>query len=234
MFTATAMWADTTLDPDQVWEEVEARGWTNAPPIEERSLEFTQGMASYEACGLLHKHDANCLRCGSAVRARKPNSLHGTWALIAAAATLYIPANVYPVLTVTQAEAGTPSTIMDGIDELLGLHMCPLTIIVFVVSVLVPVLKLTRFAITQMAIVLATTAAGANRFIVERTRLYHFVAWIGRWSMVDISIESLRRALVQFGTVVSMTPGTGAFCALVIITIVAAETCDPRAVWDLA
>lgn len=236
LLTVTQLWADTALDPDQVWEEIEARGQTNAPPIAERPLEFMPGMASCEACGLVGTHGTNCLRCGSAVHGRKPNSLHRTWALIAAAAILYIPANVYPVLTVIQAGAGTPSTIMDGIDELIASHMYPLAILVFVASVLVPVLKLMGLAIMLMAIVLVTTAVGANRMIVERTRLYHIVAWIGRWSMVDIFMESLLGALVQFGTVVSIAPGTGAvaFCAVVIITIIAAETFDPRVMWDAA
>jgi len=236
LLTVTALWADTALDPDQVWEEIEARGQTSAPPLEERPLEFTPGMASCEACGLVGHHDTQCLRCGSTVHERKPNSLHRTWALIAAAAVLYIPANVYPVLTVIQAGAGTPSTIMDGIDELIASHMYPLAVLVFVASVLVPVLKLMGLAIMLMAIVLVTTAAGASRLLVERTRLYHIVAWIGRWSMVDIFMESLLGALVQFGTVVSIAPGTGAvaFCAVVIITIVAAETFDPRVMWDAA
>src|SRR4029450_1098403 len=70
----------------------------------------------------------------------------------------------------------------------------------------------------------------------QRTRLYYVVAWIGRWSMVDIFMESLLGALVQFGRAVTIEPGVGAlaFCAVVFITIFAAETFDPRLMWDAA
>ncbi len=241
LLTVVGLWAETALDPDMVWESIEARGQTygatvGTPPPAVRSLEFRPGMASCEACGLAGWHGTKCLRCGSAVHARKPNSLHRTWALIAAAAILYVPANLYPVLTVIQAGAGTPSTIIDGIEELVASQMYPLAILVFVASVLVPVLKLMGLALMLMAIVLVSTAAGAGRLLVERTRLYHVVAWIGRWSMVDIFMEALLGALVQFGTVVNIAPGTGAvaFCGVVLLTILAAETFDPRIMWDAA
>jgi len=240
LLTVMALWADTALDPDAVWAAIEARGQTHAPMPAmlpgEPSLDFHPGAASCEACGLVGLHDTRCLRCGSAVHPRKPNSLHRTAALIFAAAILYIPANAYPVLTVIQAGAGQPSTIVDGIEELLASHMYPLAVLVFVASVLVPVLKLTGLALMLMGIVLVTTTFGASRFLVERTRLYHVVAWIGRWSMVDIFMESLLGALVQFGTVVNIAPGIGAvaFCGVVILTILAAETFDPRVMWDAA
>ena len=140
------------------------------------------------------------------------------------------------MLTVIQAGAGQPSTIIDGIEDLIASHMYPLAILVFFASVLVPVFKLAGLAIMLMAIVLVTTTAGAGRLLRERTILYHIVAWIGRWSMVDIFMESLLGALVQFGTVVSIAPGMGAvaFCGVVLLTIVAAETFDPRIMWDAA
>lgn len=246
VLTVLSLWADTALDPDAVWEEIEARGQTHeatmggaamgTPMPATRSLEFRPGAASCEACGLVGWHDTKCLRCGAALHARKPNSLHRTWAMIFAAAILYVPANAYPVLTVIQAGAGQPSTIIDGIEELVASQMYPLAILVFVASVLVPVLKLMGLALMLMGIVLVTTQLGASRLLVERTRLYHVVSWIGRWSMVDIFMESLLGALVQFGSVVSIAPGLGAvaFGAVVLLTIIAAETFDPRVMWDAA
>jgi uncharacterized paraquat-inducible protein A len=85
-------------------------------PLSQRSL-------TCEACGLVGEHDTSCLRCGSALHPRKPNSLHRTWAMVFAAAILYIPANAYPVLTVIQAGSGQPSTIIDGIEDLIASHM---------------------------------------------------------------------------------------------------------------
>jgi paraquat-inducible protein A len=78
--------------------------------------------------------------------------------------------------------------------------------------------------------------SGAAMLLRERTRLYYIVAWIGRWSMVDIFMESLLGALVQFGRAVTIEPGIGAvaFCAVVFTTIFAAEAFDPRLMWDAA
>lgn len=150
LFSTTALWADTALDADQVWEEPRRV----ARPTRCRSRSgrwiFTPGVASFEACRLVSKHDTSYLRCGSLVHARTSNSLRRTWALIAAAAILYIPANVYPVLTVIQAGAGMPRAIMDGISELVALRIYPLAILVFFASVLVTQLKPMGFVIMPM------------------------------------------------------------------------------------
>jgi len=243
LLTVITVWLDTVLDPDAVWEAIEQRGQTHRPlpaPSESGvpSLDFHPHAIGCEACGLVSVpgEDGKCPRCGSALHARKPDSLNRTWAFIVASAILYIPANVYPVLTVIQMGAGQPSTILGGVEELLAAHMYPLAILVFFASVLVPMFKLIGLAIMMMAIMLVTTEAGAGVLLRERTALYYIVAWIGRWSMVDIFMESLLGALVKFGGVVTIAPGIGAvaFCGVVILTIFAAEGFDPRLMWDAA
>ena len=96
--------------------------------------------------------------------------------------------------------------------------------------------KLIGLAVMLGATMIVTTQAGAAVLLRQRTALYHVVAWIGRWSMVDIFMESLLGALVQFGRVVTIEPGMGAlaFCAVVFLTIFAAEAFDPRLMWDAA
>ena len=193
------VWADAVLDPDVVWEEIERRGQTDGPMPEVPLLDVRPDAIGCEACGLVNVpagHGARCLRCGSALHARKPDSLTRTWALVFAAAILYIPANYYPVLTVIQLGAGQPSTILGGVEELLASQMYPLALLVFFASVLVPMFKLIGLAIMLMAIV-RTTEMGASVMLPQRTKLYYIVAWIGRWSMVDIFMESLLGALVH-------------------------------------
>jgi paraquat-inducible protein A len=114
--------------------------------------------------------------------------------------------------------------------------MYPLALLVFFASVLVPVFKLVALAAMLVTAKLAATNRGTAAWLRERTRLYYIVAWVGRWSMVDIFMESLLGALVQFGRAVTIEPGVGAlaFCAVVFITIFAAETFDPRLMWDAA
>ena len=148
-----------------------------------------------------------------------------------AAAILYIPANYYPVLSIVQLGAGQPSTILGGVEELITARQYPLAALVFFASIAVPVLKLVGLSIMMIA-----TQTGLAGRLRDRTRLYHIVRFIGRWSMIDIFMKSLLGALVAFGAVITIQPGMGAvaFCAVVILTMFAAETFDPRLMWDAA
>lgn len=109
--------------------------------------------------------------------------------------------------------------------------MWPLAALVFFASVAVPVLKL-----VGLAILLISTHMGTNRALYDRTVLYRVVDAIGRWSMIDIFMESILVALVQFGKIASVYPGPGAiaFAAVVILTMLAARSFDPRLMWDSA
>jgi paraquat-inducible protein A len=239
ILTVVWVWAEVSFDPHVVWEEIERRGLTHAPMPAEEPTAWRPGAMGCEGCGLVSvpaETDGHCPRCGSTVHERKPNSVSRTWALVLAAIVLYIPANVYPVLTVIQLGAGQPSTIMGGVEELLDSQMYPLAALVFFASIMVPLFKLLGLGSMLTATQLGRPGAGASMLIRERTVLYHIVAWIGRWSMVDIFMESLLGALVQFGRAVTIEPGVGAlaFCAVVFITIFAAETFDPRLMWDAA
>ena len=151
--------------------------------------------------------------------------------MVIAAAVLYLPANYYPVLTVVQLGAGAPSTILGGVEELVAARQYPLAALVLFASILVPLLKLVGLSTTLIA-----TQTGRVGWLRDRTRLYHIVRFIGRWSMIDIFMESLLGALVVFGSVITIEPGVGAvaFCAVVILTMFAAETFDPRLMWDAA
>jgi|FEC22Drversion2_1045045.scaffolds.fasta_scaffold00497_6 paraquat-inducible protein A len=239
LLTVVWVWAEVALDPHAVWEEIERRGQTAAPMPAEQPLAWRPGAAGCEGCGLVcvpAETEGHCPRCGSWIHERKPNSVSRTWALVLAAIVLYIPANIYPVLSVIQLGAGQPSTILGGVEELLDSGLYPLAALVFFASILVPLFKLLGLGTMLAATQLGSPEGGARILLRQRTTLYHIVAWIGRWSMVDIFMESLLGALVQFGRAVTIEPGVGAlaFCAVVFITIFAAESFDPRLMWDAA
>ncbi len=232
----TMVAADAVLDRQAVWEEMEQRG-PAVGRVDHAAVAATvpgQAMVGCETCELVSVPTASasrCPRCGSTLHARKPNSLAHTWALAIAALVLYVPANIYPVLTVVQLGAGAPSTILGGVEELLAGGLYPLAALVFFASILVPVMKL-----LSLAILLVSTHAGWGSRLRDRTVLYCIVRSIGRWSMIDIFMESILVALVQFGSVVTIDPGFGAvaFAAVVILTMFAAESFDPRLMWDEA
>jgi paraquat-inducible protein A len=232
--------ADYTLDEQAVWEAME-------PPNRRRhrGLDSSQVTPVHPAphvhrwrigcdtCGLVSRSvpGMRCSRCGFRLHVRKPGSIERTWAFAIAATVLYIPANIYPVLTVVRLGAGQPSTILGGVRELLELGMWPLAALVFFASVAVPVLKL-----IGLSVLLISTHCGSNWALHDRTVLYRIVEAIGRWSMIDIFMESILVALVQFGQLASVYPGPGAiaFAAVVILTMLAARSFDPRLMWDAA
>jgi paraquat-inducible protein A len=224
--TFVLVWIDAALDREALWDRLDRAS--------DETVFDPDRMVGCETCGLVnvrHSEHQVCRRCDSPLHSRKPDSIARTWALVIAAAVLYIPANYYPVLTVMQLGAGAPSTILGGIEELVTARQYPLAALVFFASILVPMLKL-----VGLAFMLTATQIGAARWLRDRTRLYHIVVFVGRWSMIDIFMESLLGALVIFGSVITIEPGAGAvaFCAVVILTMFAAETFDPRLMWDAA
>ncbi|HEX6010561.1 MAG TPA: paraquat-inducible protein A [Geminicoccaceae bacterium] len=176
-----------------------------------------------------HAHGPDCPRCGTAIHRRKPDSLNRTWALLLTAAILYIPANILPVLTVISFGRGAPSTIVGGVIELGHAGMLPVALLVFFASILVPVLKL-----LALALLLVSIHQGWTTHRRDRTRLYRIIEGIGRWSMVDVFMTGILAALVALGNLATITAGAGAiaFCAVVIVTIFASMSFDPRLMWD--
>jgi paraquat-inducible protein A len=160
---------------------------------------------------------------------RKNHSIQYTWALVVAAAICYMPANVLPVLSTTALGSTDSDTIMGGVVLLYTTGSWPLALIVLVASVMVPLGKLV--ALSYLLIVAQRGWLGSNR---ERTRLYRLVQFIGRWSMLDVFVDTFTVALVQLQPLMSVEPGPGVlfFAAVVVLTMVAAESFDPRLVWD--
>ncbi len=192
------------------------------------------GLCTCHACGLLARlphgaHGARCPRCDAPVHTRKPDSIGRTWALLIAALVLYIPANVLPV-TITSSLFGVQSdTIMSGVAFFWNEGSYDLAIIIFTASIFVPGAKLLALSF------LCLSVQFRSRFDpLQRTKLYRMVEFIGKWSMLDIFVVALLATLVDFSALASISAGPGAvaFGAVVVITMFAAMTFDPRLIWD--
>ncbi|WJM96772.1 paraquat-inducible protein A [Pseudomonas defluvii] len=170
-----------------------------------------------------------CTRCGALVHARRPNSLMRTWALLITAAILYIPANILPIMTVSTLGQGSPDTIMSGVITLMKHGMFPIAAVVFVASILVPTFKLVGIALLLYSVQRHQPLSARQRIV-----MYRFIEFIGRWSMLDIFVIAILVAVVNFGRIASVEANLGAvaFASVVILTMLAAVTFDPRLIWD--
>jgi paraquat-inducible protein A len=185
-------------------------------------------------CHELNKQEAGtdeqtCTRCGALVHARRPNSLARTWALLITAAIIYIPANVLPIMTVSSLGQGDPSTIMSGVIQLVQHGMIPIAAVVFIASILVPTFKLVGIALLLFSVQRRQPLSAR-----QRIWMYRFIEFIGRWSMLDIFVIAILVAVVNFGRLASVEANLGAiaFASVVILTMLAAVTFDPRLIWD--
>jgi paraquat-inducible protein A len=170
-----------------------------------------------------------CPRCGARLHARKPNSIARTWALIIAAFIFYIPANVLPVTRVISFGKAQTDTILSGVVYFVKSGSWPIALVIFVASIFVPLLKL--FILTFLLISVHIKSKWRPK---DRTRLYRITEAVGRWSMVDIYAITILVALVKLGSLATIEAGPGAifFAGVVIITIFAAMSFDPRLIWD--
>ncbi len=170
-----------------------------------------------------------CTRCGALVHARRPNSLTRTWALLITAAILYIPANLLPIMTVNSLGQGDPSTIMAGVIQLVQHGMYPIAAVVFIASILVPTFKLVGIGLLLFSVQRHQPLSARQRIV-----MYRFIEFIGRWSMLDIFVIAILVAVVNFGRLASVEAnlGAAAFASVVILTMLAAVTFDPRLIWD--
>ena len=183
-------------------------------------------------CHRLHRRSAahlHCQRCGARLHARRPHSIARTWALLLAAAILYIPANLLPIMSVNFLGNGAPATIMGGVIELIHAGMLPIASVVFIASILVP-----SFKLCGLVLLLYSVQRHQRLSPRQRILMYRFIEWIGRWSMLDIFVIAILVALVNFGSLASIEAGAGAaaFASVVILTMLAALTFDPRLIWD--
>lgn len=190
---------------------------------------------SCHSCGYLlfdagaGDHEPHCPRCTAHLHHRKPNSLTRTWALLLTAIVLYVPANVFPVMTVISFGKGQPDTILSGVVALINAGMWPLAAIVFFASITVPVLK-----IIGLMYLLISVDRGSSWRPRDRTFLYRVIEQVGRWSMIDVFMISILIALVKLDAIATIEPGVGAtsFAGVVIITMIASHSFDPRLIWD--
>ena len=194
----------------------------------------SEGLMLCAVCSLLNRRvdgleHAACARCGAHLAMRRPDSIQRAWAFLIAAAILYIPANALPIMHSGSLYGQQSDTIWSGIVWLWQTGSWVLALIVFVASMVVPIAK-----IASLAFLLTAAQRGSTWNPQRRGMLFRITHWIGRWSMVDIYVGATLVALVQFKAFASIEPEPGAiaFGAVVVLTMLATQSFDPRLTWD--
>jgi len=217
------------LNPHEVWEGIKVQ-----ESVRSIQVAHTQLIACH-ACHLLCSspsrgvHGLICPRCGAHLHRRKPNSIARTWSLILAAAIFYIPANVLPITIITSLGKKQSDTIISGVLYFISAGMWPIALVIFVASVFVPLLKL--LALSYLCFSVQRKSLWRP---VDRTKIYRMTEVVGRWSMVDVYVVTILVAMVNLGALANVEAGPAAiyFCGVVIITMFAAMSFDPRLIWD--
>lgn len=237
-----------TLDRHDYWERIEKLQNREPPTRGPRPLPDLSVRPGEQAidCGIVqcrtcHKifpaeppdpgHISTCSRCGSTVHARTPDSIGATWALVISAFIFFFPANQLPIMQVDFLGSPQKSTIMDGITYFFETGSIGIGLVIFTASILVPVFKVVGLALLLYSI-------HFNRWsrLAEKSIMFRFIKFIGRWSMLDIFVIALLCSLVDFGffTRINIAPAATPFMFVVLTTMFAAISFDPRLLWDKA
>ena len=189
-----------------------------------------------ETCGLMQQVEklelgarAECCRCTSIIGSRKINSLGRTAAFSLAALILYIPANIYPILRMNYYGAYSENTVWEGCVNLFKDGQWFVAAIVFLASIVIPFLKL-----LGLFFLVITTKLRSARGRQQRTWIYKIIAVIGPWAMLDVFLLSILVALVKLQQIATVLPGRGllAFTGVVLLTILASASFDPKLIWE--
>ncbi len=227
-FMLTAL---SRLDSERIWGYAEEAGLA---PVAQYPGTASEAMAACEVCGYVQPihpeaESDDCQRCNAVLHRRKPNMGARVWALLIAASIVYIPANVLPMMEIRSTLGQSNHTILGGVLELWRLGSWDLAVIVFVASIVVPITKLLAL------IVLMLGRRWRGRQVQrQRTRLYELVEFIGQWSMLDVFVVVLLAAIANFPGVSQIIAGPAAvsFGMVVVLTMLAAMSYDPRTGWD--
>ncbi|WP_133154806.1 PqiA/YebS family transporter subunit [Enterovibrio norvegicus] len=215
------------INRKNLWDTISHHASYPQHPASGRAIDAT--ISGCHTCDLVTK-ESKCPRCHSKVHTRKPQSVQKTLAWLATAFLLYIPANIEPILITVFLNSPEPSTIIGGVAVLIEHGSYPIAIVIFVASVMLPLAKMAAFALFCWVV-----TKQKNICRLSFTQIYTIAEFLGKWSMIDVYVVAVLAALVQLSGMMEIVPGIGAvyFSLMVIASMIAAHSFDPKLLWDL-
>jgi paraquat-inducible protein A len=225
LFILSMTVAMANIDKYQFWQWIKSKAAMPVMPIPQK-----QAYNSCSVCASVSDSNSDtCGNCGARLHKRIKHSVQKTWALLITAMFLYVPANILPVMKMKYLGVESSNTILGGVIVLWQHGSYPIALIIFIASVLIPIGK-----IITLGWLCYSVQSGQNQYCKQKTILYRRTELVGRWSMIDVFVVVVLVALIQMGELMSVYPGWGAvaFGGLVVATVLAAMSFDPRLIWD--
>ncbi|MDM5264365.1 paraquat-inducible protein A [Sulfurovum sp. XTW-4] len=166
-----------------------------------------------------------CRRCDSAIYHHKRFSTERSWAYLITAMIAYIPANIYPMLITKQFGSEEGNTLLGGVVMLWEHGSYPIAMIIFVASILIPVLK---FLVLIYLLISVKYPIGKDKK-VNKHKLYYMTEVIGPWSMIDVFVVAILAALIHLANIeIIAGMAATAFALSVFFTLLAAHAFNER------
>lgn len=231
LFCVLQLRALQCVDRRWIWNRISPTPTLSAEPVAAISG-LHQGLRSCSCCtAILQADQLVCPRCSTRGHVRRRHSLQWTMALLITSFLLYIPANLMPIMITEALGSKITSTIMAGVILLWSEGSYPVALVIFIASIMVPSLKMMAIGWLCWD---ANSKGEAHHDSERMHKIYEVVEFVGRWSMIDVFVIAVLSALVRMGQLMNIYPATGAllFAIVVILTMFAAMTFDPRLTWD--
>ena len=229
IFSVLMIWCCLKFNPSILWEKIKKQ--SELKLIAGKSA-MSQSYKVCQECGYVFKANDDidlCPRCKSKVAYRRKNCISKSLALLLSALILYLPSNLYPVMYTEFIGSNTGSNIIEGVIEMWQMNSYFVSFVILLASIFIPAFKI----ISMLFILYATKY---SKIVVNKrvSRLYRFVLFIGRWSLIDVYVVIIMSSIVKIGNILNIEPGFAiiCFCSVVIITVFSAEGFAERIIWN--
>lgn len=176
---------------------------------------------------LAHGEKALCPRCGYELYANRYNVVQRSLALVIAALLLFIPANFLPIMQLNLLGQSSQDTVWSGVVALFDTGMQSVSVIVFLCSMGIPLLKL----LCQLAVLLSIRFDVGRSYGLLLYRIYHHIR---EWGMLEVYFMGVLVAIVKLADMAAITIGLGLACfiGLLLIQVWLEVVMSPHQIWQ--
>ena len=170
---------------------------------------------------------AHCPRCGYELYANRYNVVQRSLALVIAALLLFIPANFLPIMQLHLLGQSSQDTVWSGVVALFDTGMQSVSVIVFLCSMGIPLLKL----LCQLAVLLSIRFDVGRSYGLLLYRIYHHIR---EWGMLEVYFMGVLVAIVKLADMAAITVGLGLACfiGLLLIQVWLEVVMSPHQIWQ--